>query len=188
MAEIPHEARLLGYGLDFGFDPDPAALVAVYYYNGGYILDERLYETNLLNEQLATNIKLNPKAVVIADSAEPKSIAEIKRYGINITPCEKGKDSVEYGIKQVQGLRISYTKNSLNLKEEYENYGWKIDKDGNNLGIEDPKCANHLMSATRYFLSEMIKADADPEAMRRKKERADALAIQTKNKLTQTTR
>ena len=185
---VPYEARLLGYGLDFGYDPDPAALVAVYYHNGGYILDEKLYETNLINEQLATNIKLNPKAVVIADSVEPKSIAEIKRYGINIIPCEKGKDSVSYGIKHIQGLKISYTKNSLNLKNEYENYGWKIDKDGNNLGIEDPKCANHHMSAIRYFLSTMIKADADPEALRRKQERVEFLAKQTREKLTKTTR
>jgi len=188
ISSVPHEARLLGYGLDFGFDPDPAGLLAVYYYNGGYILDERLYETNLINDQLATNIKLNKRAIVVADCAEPKSIVEIKRHGINIVPCEKGPDSVIYGIKHVQGLKISYTKNSLNLKKEYENYGWKIDKDGNNLGVEDPKCANHLLSAARYFLSEIIKADADPEAMLRQKERADMLAKQTKNKLTQTTR
>ena len=44
---VPHEARLLGYGLDFGFDPDPAAIVAIYWYNGGYILDEKLYQTEL---------------------------------------------------------------------------------------------------------------------------------------------
>jgi phage terminase large subunit len=188
ISEIPHEARLLGYWLDFGFDPDPAALGAVYYYNGGYILDERLYETNLINEHLATNIKINPKGLVVADSAEPKSIEELKRYGINIIPCEKGSDSVVYGIKHVQGLKISYTKNSFNLKKEYENYGWKIDKDGNNLGIEDPKCANHHMSGIRYFLSTIIKADADPEAMTRLKEKSDILARQTKNKLTQTTR
>lgn len=186
--EVPHEARLLGYGLDFGYDPDPTALVAVYYYNGGYILDERLYENNLINDQLAANIKLNDRAVVVADSAEPKSIEEIKRYGINIIPCTKGRESVVYGIKHVQGLRISYTKNSLNLKDEYENYGWKINKDGINLGLEDPICANHLMSATRYFLTAIIKADADPEALLRQKQRADTLALQTKNKLTQTTR
>lgn len=185
---IPHQARLIGYGLDFGYDPYPAALVAVYYYNGGYILDEKLYETNLLNEQLAANIKLNPKGIVIADSAEPKSIAELSKHRINIMPCDKGKDSVRYGVKIVQGLKISYTKNSLNLKNEYENYGWLINKDGENTGEEDPKCANHLMSAVRYFISKMIKADADPEASLRKKERGDMQAIKTRQVLTRSSR
>ncbi|MCK9319535.1 phage terminase large subunit [Methanoculleus sp.] len=188
IGEIPHEARLLGYGLDFGYDPDPAALVAVYYHNGGYILDEKLYERNLINEQLSINIKLYPQALVVADSAEPKSIEELKRYGINVVPCEKGADSVLYGIKHVQGLKISYTSNSHNLKAEYENYAFKVDKDGTNLGIEDPKSENHLMSATRYFLSTMIKANADPEAQERERELARAKARQTANKLTQTTR
>lgn len=159
---VPHEAKLLGYGLDFGYDPDPAALVAVYYHDGGYILDEKLYETQLVNDQLVLNIKLQPKAIVVADSAEPKSIEEIHRQGIQIIPCTKGPDSVEFGIKHVQGLRISYTHRSINLKNEYENLAWKMDKDGNNLGIEDPKCANHLLSAARYFLSEMVHAKLIP--------------------------
>jgi phage terminase large subunit len=160
---VPHEAKLLGYGLDFGFDPDPAAVVAVYYHNGGYILDEKLYETNLINEQLALNLKLLPKALVVADSAEPKSIEEIHRHGINIIPCEKGPDSVNYGIKHLQGLKISYTRNSVNLKNEYETLAWKISKDGDNLGVEDPKCANHLLSAARYFFSEMVRVQLIPK-------------------------
>lgn len=160
--EVPYEARLLGYGLDFGFDPDPAALVAVYYHNGGYILDEQLYETRLLNDNLANTIKLLPQAPVVADSAEPKSIEELKRRDINIIPCTKGADSINFGIKHVQGLRISYTATSRNLKAEYENYKWKEDRDGNNAGIEDPKCANHAMSASRYFFTEMVRADINP--------------------------
>jgi phage terminase large subunit len=164
---VPHEARLLGYGLDFGFDPDPAAIVAVYYHNGGYILDEKLYARELLNEHLATQIKLLPTAPIVADSAEPKSIAELVSRGISVVPCTKGKDSVNYGIKHVQGLRLSYTATSKNLEAEYENYVWKEDKEGNGLGIEDPNCENHLMSAARYFLTEMVKHDADPEAFER---------------------
>lgn len=150
---VPHEARLLGYGLDFGFDPDPAAVVAVYYHNGGYILDEKLYQTELLNEHLAASFKGLPKAPIVADSAEPKSIAELQAFQLNVIPCEKGPDSVSFGIKHIQGLRISYTRSSLNLHNEYEAYAWKINKDGDNIGIEDSKCANHLMSAARYALS-----------------------------------
>jgi phage terminase large subunit len=165
---VPHEARLLGYGLDFGFDPDPAAVVAVYYLNGGYILDEKLYATRLTHGPLATAIKLLPSAPIVADSAEPKAIEELKLLGVHCTPCEKGADSVTFGIKHVQALPISYTATSSNLKREYQNYAWKRSKDSveenDHMGIEDPACDNHLMSAARYFLMEMVKADADPDA------------------------
>jgi len=150
---VPHEARLLGYGLDFGFDPDPAAVLAVYWYNGGFLLDEKLYQTELLNEHLAASLKALPKAPIVADSAEPKSIADLQAQGLNVIPCEKGADSVRNGIKEVQGQRISYTRASVNLHREYENYAWKITKDGDNAGIEDPKCDNHLMSAARYAVT-----------------------------------
>ena len=148
---IPHEARLLGYGLDFGFDPDPAAIIAIYYHNGGYIFEEKLYQTKLLNEHLAVSLKSWPKAPIVADNAEPKSISELQQHGLNVLPCEKGTDSVRHGIKFVQGFKISYI--GENLHNEYENYAWKVNKDGEDVGIEDPKCANHLLSAARYGLS-----------------------------------
>src|SRR3990167_7069573 len=129
--EIPHEARLEGYGLDFGYDPDPAAIVAVYYYNGGYILDEILYERGLENPQLAQTLLNFPKALVIADSAEPKSIAEIRRLGVNIVGADKGKESVRYGVKVLQAQRISVTKRSLNLINEYRNFFQAIDRKTN---------------------------------------------------------
>jgi phage terminase large subunit len=166
---VPHEARLLGYALDFGFDPDPAAILAIYWYNGGYILHEILYQTELLNEHLTATLRALPKAPVVADNAEPKSIADIAQGGINIFPCEKGADSVDFGIKHVQGLPISYTRSSVNLHNEYENYAWKVSKDGQNVGIEDPKCANHLMSCTRYGLTMFAGKNSmyDPEKRQR---------------------
>ena len=174
---VPHEARFLGYGLDFGFDPDPAAMVAIHYHNGGYILDEKIYATRLTNDKLATNIKLLPSGPIVGDSAEPKSIQELADLGVHVIPCQKGADSVNFGIKHVQALPISYTATSRNLKREYENYAWKRNKDAveedDHLGIEDPKCANHLMSAARYFLTEMVKADADPEADERRQVAAE---------------
>jgi hypothetical protein len=88
---------------------------------------------------------------------------------VSIIPCEKGADSVDFGIKHVQGLRISYTRSSLNLHREYESYAWKVTKDGENAGIEDPKCANHVMSAARYALTMFAGKDSmyDPEKRRR---------------------
>lgn len=159
--EVPHEAKLLGYALDFGFNPDPSAGLEIYRYNGGYILNEVVYQTELDNEQLATIFKNKKKAPIVADSAEPKSIAEMNKYGVDVYPCEKGADSVRFGIKHVQSLPISYTKRSVNIKSEYENYAWKINKDGEDAGIEDPKCMNHLMSAARYGLLYFVKVTDD---------------------------
>ncbi len=185
---VPHEARLLGYALDFGFDPDPAAIVAIYWYNGGYILDEKLYQTELTNDQLAATLNALPKAPIIADSAEPKSIEELKRHGLNVIPCEKGKDSVNFGIKHVQGLRISYTRASTNLQNEYENYAWKLNRDGDQVGIEDPKCANHQMSAARYGLTMFVGKGSmyDPEerdraAVQAERARREALSTAREN-------
>lgn len=87
---IPNNARLLGYGLDFGFKNDPTALVAIYYCDNKYIFDEIIYEVGLKNSEIAKIIKNLPeKATVYADSAEPKSIKEIYDYGVDIVPAKK---------------------------------------------------------------------------------------------------
>ena len=161
--EVPPQARIIGRGLDFDFDPDPVAAFAAYWYNGGIILDEELYQTQLINEHLATTIKAQPNAgaPVVANSAEPKSIAELQGYGLNVMPCEKGPDGVDFGIRHVQSLPISYTKRSMNIKTEVDNYAWLIDKrTGENRGIEDSKCANHLMCAARYLLTTLVPPGA----------------------------
>lgn len=150
--EIPHEARLERYGLDFGYSNDPAALVALYYYNGGYILDEKLYKKRMSNKQIADLINNLDRALVVADSAEPKSIDEIDEYGVMIIPAVKGKDSVLHGIQYIQDQRISVTKNSTNLIKEYRNYLWMEDKDGKIIN-EPVDEFNHLMDAARYAIS-----------------------------------
>lgn len=147
--EVPHEARLERYGLDFGYTNDPTAIVALYYYNGGYILDEICFAQGMDNRQIADTLKNQPKALVVADSAEPKSIVEIKAFGINIIPTEKGKDSVRYGIQVVQEQRISITKQSVNIIKEYRNYLWETDKDGRVLN-EPEHYYSHSMDAIRY--------------------------------------
>lgn len=149
LEEIPHEARLERYGLDFGYTNDPTAIVAIYYYNGGYILDEITYQKGLSNKQIADIINNQPKALVMADSAEPKSIDEIKLYGVNILPTVKGKDSVKQGIQYVQDQRISITKRSINGIKEYRNYMWETDKEGRILNVPIDMW-NHFLDATRY--------------------------------------
>jgi len=110
--DIPHEARLERYGLDFGYSNDPSAIVAIYFYNGGYILDEILYQKGLSNKQLADVINNQTTALSVADSAEPKSIDEIISYGVSMIPSPKGQGSVNQGIQYVQDQRISVTKRS----------------------------------------------------------------------------
>ena len=97
-----------------------------------------------------------------ADSAEPKSIQEIKDYGIDIVGVEKGKDSVSYGIKVVSGQRISVTRRSKDIWEAYECYAWDEDKDGNPKGKPN-HYKSDLMDAVRYGLVSIIDGGTDPD-------------------------
>ena len=152
--DIPFEARLEGYGLDYGYSIDPTAIVAVYYYNGGYILDEVLYRKGMSNKQIADVLNSLPYGLVVADSAEPKSNDEIKSYGVNLVPVVKGKDSIKQGIQYVQDQKISVTERSINLIKEYRNYLWKTDKNGQI--INEPEGGlDHALDAVRYRLSSM---------------------------------
>lgn len=152
--DIPHEARLERYWLDFGYSVDPTSIGAVYYYNGGYILDELTYQKGLLNSQIGGILQNVPKALTIADSAEPKSIDEIKQQGVLILPAEKGKDSVLNGIQLVQGQKISITKRSVNTIKEYRNYTWQTDKSGKIIKVPID-IWNHSMDGIRYAITSL---------------------------------
>jgi len=167
--ELPHEARLERYGLDFGYTNDPTAIVAIYYYNGGYILDEICFQKGLSNKQIADILKNHPTAPVIADSAEPKSIDEIMSYGITILGAEKGKDSIVNGIQLVQQQRISITKRSVNIIREYRNYLWMTNKDGKILN-EPEGGFDHTMDALRYGLASILKLSFGSEAQQQQQE------------------
>lgn len=159
---IPHEARLDRYGLDFGYTNDPSVVIAIYYYNGGYILDEVIYQKGLSNKQIADVLINEPRALVYADSAEPKSIDEIKLYGISILPCTKGQDSINQGIQFVQQQRISVTKRSVNTIKEYRNYLWQTDKDGKIIN-KPIDIYNHSMDAIRYGFNGLIINNVDQD-------------------------
>jgi len=137
------------YGLDFGYSNDPTAIVAIHYLDGGYVLDEVLYRLRMANREIADLLSTLPHSLVVADSAEPKSIDEIKTHGINIVPATKGQGSVLQGIQYVQDQRISVTKQSVNLIKEYRNYLWQTDKDGKIIN-EPQEFMNHCMDAVRY--------------------------------------
>jgi len=158
--EIPHQARLAIRGLDFGYSNDPTVIVDIYEYNGGFILNEQLYQRGMKNKQIADFILAleDNKILTIADSAEPKSIDEIKEYGVNIVGAKKGQGSVSQGIDFVQSQRISVTKRSVNTIKCYRNYLWKTDKNGRILNVPEHEFSDP-MDATRYGISSYKRAE-----------------------------
>lgn len=137
--ELPHEARLVSRGLDFGYSQDPAVLVDIHAYNGGYIVDEQFYRKGMKNNDIANVINNlpEPQMLVTCDAAEPKSIDELREYGVQAIGSIKGAGAVHRRIDYVQQQRISMTKRSVNVIKSYRNYLWKTDKDGNILTEPD---------------------------------------------------
>ena len=151
--EIPLEARLERGGIDFGYSNDPTAIVHVYYWNGAYILDEVCYQKGMSNKQISDTIKAQEKNIMyIADSAEPKSIDELKLYGINCQPAVKGPGSINQGIQFLQEQKMFMTKRSANLIKEYRNYMWMEDRDGKIINTPTPGW-DHILDSARYAMS-----------------------------------
>jgi len=150
---LPKEANLIGIGLDFGYTNDPTAIIEIYNYNGTRIINELKYQTGMLNSDIANAL---PKHVpVYADSSEPKSIEEIKRYGITIKGVTKGKDSINYGIDVMQRNEYLVTSNSTNLIKELRAYCWDTDKQGTRLN-KPIDTNNHGIDALRYHEMETL--------------------------------
>ncbi len=157
--EVPDNAQLIGYGMDFGYSNDPTALIAVYRIDDRIVLDELIYRTGMLNSDIVSEMNrlgVNSKAVIYADSAEPKTIEEIRRSGFNIKPTVKGADSISFGISILQEQKLLVTASSTNLIKELRNYIWDTDKNGARLNkpIDD---WNHGIDAVRYFAMMVLK-------------------------------
>ncbi|RVT99782.1 terminase [Mucilaginibacter limnophilus] len=150
--QIPPNAKLIAAGLDFGFTNDETACLQVFKQNGELWVDEILYETALTNIEIAEKLYkagLQKKHELIADSAEPKSIEELRRLGWNITSARKGPDSVKNSIDILQRYKINITVRSINLRSELSRYKWKTDRSGKTLN-EPVDAWNHLIDALRY--------------------------------------
>lgn len=146
------------WGIDFGFTNDPTAIVRVLAdtKRKRLYIDEKCYRTMMLNDAIAGLLKAEVperSTEVYADCAEPKSIEEIRREGVNILSCDKDapvrSDKMKYQIQWMQGWKLYVTKRSLNLINELRNYTWAKDRDGNMLNIPIDKY-NHLLDALRY--------------------------------------
>jgi phage terminase large subunit len=151
---LPNDARLLGTGLDFGFTNDPTSAVELYKWNDAIIANEVLYKTGLHNSEIYSHLK-ESKGVIYADIAEPKSISELRRLGMNISGAAKGKDSIIYGIQLLQQQKLYVTSQSLNLIKELRSYVWKKANDNTTLNVPID-AHNHAIDAMRYCAMEVL--------------------------------
>lgn len=148
------------FGLDFGYTNDPSALfcgILDLKAKKLWVFDE-MYEKALSNKDIYNNItKMGfVKEQIIADCAEPKSIDELKYYGLRrIQGAKKGKDSINNGIQWIQELEIIIHPRCVNFLTEIGNYQWDEDKFGNKVN-KPIDCFNHLMDAMRYALEKYI--------------------------------
>ena len=179
--EIPEEARLVRYGLDFGYSNDPTAIVEIYKYNDGFILNEIRYMKGLQNSEIADFMKNREKALIIADSAEPKSIDELKLHGLDIIGAEKGPGSINRGIDFVKDQRIQVTISSYYLLKEYNAYLWKTDtKTGKHIN-EVIGGNDHLLDAIRYGLSSLKVNEETPKQLQERMMRRQRLIANRNN-------
>jgi phage terminase large subunit len=152
------KGRLLRYGLDFGFSNDESALVAIYELEGDKIgILELLYQKKILGSQypeILMSQNIDPNVLIVADSARPEIIAEIKNKGFRIVGADKNAGSVKRGIDRVSQKQIIY--NGKNLKQEYLSYAWRKKRTGEILD-EPQDGLDHLMDALRYAIDDLNK-------------------------------
>ena len=147
---IPNNAKLISYGLDFGYSVDPTACIGVYKHDDTLYLDEILYTNGLTNQDIAERLKpIVDRTEVICDSSEPKSVEELYRMNINSKGAVKGPDSIQNGIDIIKRHKLVITTSSLNLIKEIKNYKWAVDKNNKRVGKPVDKF-NHLLDALRY--------------------------------------
>ena len=158
--DIKNKDTISVFGMDFGYTNDPSALfcgILDLKAKKLWVFDE-MYKKGLSNKDIYNNIVEMGfvKEQIIADSAEPKSIDELKYYGIRrIQGAKKGKDSINNGIQWIQDLEIIIHPRCVNFLTEISNYQWDTDKFGNKIN-KPIDCFNHLMDAMRYALEKYI--------------------------------
>lgn len=154
VTDIPQGYKLATVGVDFGFTNNPTAIGGVYTDGHGTFFDLWQYATGMNNADIArsiqnklTELQESSRTLVVADSAEPKSIAEIRGWGVNITPSQKGADSVRAGIQYLQS-RPMYVRGEAVVKE-LKSYKYQTDRNGI-ITNEVQKDNDHALDAWRY--------------------------------------
>jgi phage terminase large subunit len=150
--KIPDNAKFVSYGMDFGYTNDPTCISKIFLHDTNLYAEELVYRTGMTNRDIHNellSLGIGRRDEIYADSAEPKTIDELYRYGWNIKPSTKGRDSVNIGIDMLKRYTIHITKKSQNAIKEFRNYKWKEDKNGNVLNQPEDKF-NHFCDSLRY--------------------------------------
>lgn len=171
--ELPDESewKLSAYGLDFGFVNDDTAMEHVVLAHGELWLDEEIYETGLLNTQIAERAKgagLTDRQTIIADNAEMKSIVELNGLGLHVIPCVKGAGSIINGIDILKRYKLHITRRSVGIRREVVNYKWKIDKatgEPTNVPVD---AFNHGLDAVRYVALKHLNVHKEARGLTRR--------------------
>lgn len=168
---VPEEAQLARHGIDFGYTNDEAAIGDIYAWNGGFIVHELAYGTGISNRDAANYIRGSEQlplvgrdgsyaedttTLTVADSAEPKSIDDLKRYGVRTIGSTKGLGSVNAGIEVVQDQKIYITASSTNFLKCWRNYQWKIDKKTGKPTNTPEHEFSHAPDMVRYTITDII--------------------------------
>ena len=145
----------VAYGLDFGFSNDPTTIVEVRRKNDRLYVHELLFRKGLTNQDIFYEIKKLglQEEIIICDSAEPKSIEELRRLGAYCKPSQKGKGSVLNGIQVIKEYEVFASKQSKNLLQEYQYYIWDSNRDGKSINKIKQNGMDHLMDALRYAVT-----------------------------------
>ncbi|MEQ3166430.1 PBSX family phage terminase large subunit [Parabacteroides goldsteinii] len=152
--EFPQWCKKVGIGQDFGYTNDPSASVRCGIVDNALYLDELCYQTGMLSSGI-TKILKSWGLKVMADSADPRLIQEIKNGGVNIYPVDKYPGSINAGIDKMKDMELFVTERSYNLINELRNYVWDKDKDDNYINTPVDK-DNHLIDAARYYVLGML--------------------------------
>lgn len=149
-SELPGNVKQKYYGIDFGFSNDECAVVEVYVHEKTLYVKQIIYELGLTNEDLAYKLKniIDRNVDCVADSAEPKSIAELKKQGLNVRPVSK--TSILYAIQKLKQFKIYVHEESVDLISEFSNYKFKKDRIGNVTSQTSGK--DHLLDALKYVV------------------------------------
>ena len=156
---VPEYAKRLPYGMDFGFSVDPTTLIELFLADGCLYINELFYKKGLTNISINGNeqsiqyhlelLKIPKQSLIVADSAEKKSILELRQLGYDVRPAIKGADSIIQGIDILHSYKKKITKNSVNTINEYRNYMKSVDKDRQYRNIPIDKY-NHSIDSQRY--------------------------------------
>jgi phage terminase large subunit len=157
--KIPDQAEFIAYGMDWGFTADPTTLTAVYRFDKALYLKELLYETGLTNSDIIAKLPglgVTRQQMIVADSAEPKSIEDLRRAGFRIEGAQKGADSIRNSIDTLQQYQLYITSDSINAIKEARNYKWATDKEGKTLNVPIDSF-NHFWDGVRYVALNRLK-------------------------------